>query len=137
MKYVLWVVGGLFALVLAVGVLQFAASERVEVVDLHTIDANGEKVSTRLWVVDYDGHAYLRGDSPSGWFQRLQANEVVKMTRDGETLSYTHQLQNQNIGTINQLMRDKYTWGDQVIEVMIGTREKSNAIELTALHIDR
>lgn len=131
MKYVIWVIGALLALALSIGILQFVASERVEVVDLHTMDANGEEITTRLWVVDHDGHPYLRGDSPSGWFQRLQANDLVKMTRNGETLSYSHQLQNQNIGTINQLMRDKYTWGDQVIEVLVGSREASNAIELT------
>jgi len=32
---------------------------------------------------------------------------------------------------INKLMREKYTWGDQIIEIGVGSRAESNAIELT------
>jgi hypothetical protein len=39
---------------------------------------------------------------------------------------------NENIEMINELMREKYTWGDQVVEIAMGSREHSNAIELTA-----
>jgi hypothetical protein len=40
-------------------------------------------------------------------------------------------VKNENIDTINELMREKYTWGDRVIETAMGSREESNAIELT------
>lgn len=131
MKYVLWIVGILVVLVAAMIGLQMAASERVEVVELITMDENGAPATTRLWVVDHQGSPYLRGESQSGWFQRLQSQELVEMTRNGETLSYRHELQNDQISAINQLMRDKYTWGDEVIEFMVGSREQSNAVKLT------
>jgi hypothetical protein len=63
MKYILWLVGIVLGLALIIGGLQIVASERVEVVQLHTINEAGEEVVTRLWVVDYDEHAYLRGDT--------------------------------------------------------------------------
>jgi hypothetical protein len=131
MKYILWIVGIFLTLILTVAGLQIAASERVEVVELHTIDEAGEEVVTRLWVVDHDGHAYLRGETDSGWFTRLQAADTITLTRGDETGGFTHTLKNENIDTINQLMREKYTWGDQFIEIAMGSRSQSNAIELT------
>ena len=131
MKYILWSVGMLFGLALIIAVLQIAASERVEVVQLHTIKGGGEKVVTRLWVVDYDGHAYLRGDTGSDWFQRLQSSDKFTLIRRDETGEFTHRVKNENIDMINKLMREKYTWGDQIIEIGVGSRAESNAIELT------
>ena len=131
MKYILWSVGMLFGLALIIAVLQIAASERVEVVQLHTIKGGGEKVVTRLWVVDYDGHAYLRGDTGSDWFQRLQSSDKFTLIRGDETGEFTHRVKNENIDMINKLMREKYTWGDQIIEIGVGGRAESNAIELT------
>ena len=70
MKYILWLVGIVLGLALIIGGLQIVASERVEVVPLHTINAADEEVVTRLWVVDYDGHAHLRRDTDSVCFIR-------------------------------------------------------------------
>ena len=131
MKYILWPAGMLFGLALMIAVLQIAASERVEVVQLHTTKGAGEKVVTRLWVVDYDGHAYLRGDTGSDWFQRLQSSDKFTLIRGDETGEFTHRVKNENIDMINTLMREKYTWGDQIIEIGVGSRAESNAIELT------
>lgn len=118
-------------MVLAFGVLQYAASERVEVVELHTLNDGGEQVSTRLWIVDHDGHPYLRGDSGSGWFSRLRAGESVSVTRNGDTGTYSYRIRNENLEAVNRLMREKYTWGDQLVSMFGGDGSQSNAIELT------
>ena len=131
MKYILWLVGIILGLALIIGGLQVVASERVEVVQLHTITEAGEEVVTRLWVVDYNGHAYLRGDNDSECFKRLQSSRKFTLIRGEQTGDFTHRVKNENIDTINQLMREKYTWGDRVIEMAIGGRAESNAIELT------
>ena len=131
MKYILWLVGIVLGLALIIAGLQIAASERVEVVQLHTIKEAGDEVMTRLWIVDYDGHAYLRGDTDSDWFKRLQLSDRFTLIRAGVTGEFTHRVKNENIDIINELMREKYTWGDQVIEIGVGSRAKSNAIELT------
>ncbi len=134
MKIALWTVGVLLALAAAFGALQYAASERVEVVELHTFNEQGEQVTTRLWIVDHDGHPYLRGETGSGWFTRLRASDTTSLTRAGNTLPYSHQVRNENRAAINQLMREKYTWSDQLVSLFSGgDREQSNVIELTSL----
>ena len=131
MKYILWPVGIVLGLTLIIGGLQVIASERVEVVQLHTITEAGEEVVTRLWVVDYNGHAYLRGDNDSEWFKRLQSSARFTLIRGEQAGDFTHTVKNENIDTVNELMREKYTWGDRVIEIAMGSRAESNAIELT------
>lgn len=52
MKILYWSLGGLLLVALLVLGLQIVASERVEVVELHTLDSAGVEATTRLWVVD-------------------------------------------------------------------------------------
>ena len=56
MKIFRWILGSVVGLVVLVFVLQLVASERVEVVELHTLDEQGEEVITRLWIVDHLGY---------------------------------------------------------------------------------
>jgi len=131
MKTVYWLAGILLGLAfILVGIPQIA-SERVEVVDLHTTDVDGEAVNTRLWIVDDGGYQYLRvGADGSGWFSQLQANGEFQVTRNGTTASYTAVLREDKADTINQLMQTKYTWGDSVMATMIGGREGAIPVEL-------
>lgn len=131
MKYVYGILATLVLLVVLVFGLQFLASERVEVVDLHTVDADGVAQTTRLWIVDDGGYQYLRvGASGSGWFSRLQANGNFQMTRNGETQRYVAELRHEKSDRINDLMQAKYTWGDSLIGVLAGSRENSIPVEL-------
>lgn len=135
MKYIYWAVGILVLILVGVFGLQLAASERVEVVELHTMDAEGEAQTTRLWIVDDEGYAYLRsGSDGSGWFTRLQANGEFELTRNGETRRYEAILRHDKSALINQLMQEKYTWGDSVIGAMVGSRENSIPVELHPLN---
>ena len=130
MKYILWGVGILLTLVLAIGIIQTLASERVELVELHTTDEEGEEHTTRLWIVDTDGSAYLRGDDRAGWVNRLKSNNSFRVTRNEVTSSFTFASRPDQVETINTLMREKYTWGDEFIEWMLGGRQDTLAIEL-------
>jgi hypothetical protein len=131
MKKLYWIVGLLFGLVIAVFGLQTAASERVEVVELHTTDTAGEAVTTRLWMVDDENFQYLRvGADGSGWFTRLQDNGEFQLTRNGVTGNYTAVLRPQKSDRINQLMQEKYTWGDSLIALLVGNRDGAIPIEL-------
>ncbi|MCH7671568.1 MAG: hypothetical protein IIB72_05320 [Proteobacteria bacterium] len=131
MKTVYWLAGILLGLAfILVGIPQIA-SERVEVVDLHTTDVGGEAVNTRLWIVDDGGYQYLRvGADGSGWFSRLQANGKFQVTRNDTTASYTAVLREDKADTINQLMQTKYGWGDSVMAAMVGGREGAIPVEL-------
>lgn len=131
MKTIYWLAGILLVLTLILVGLPQIASERVEVVDLHTTDVDGEAVNTRLWIVDDGGYQYLRvGADGSGWFSRLQANGKFQVTRNGTTASYTAVLREDKADTINQLMQTKYTWGDSVMAAMVGGREGAIPVEL-------
>ena len=131
MKTIFWILGIIIGLALAFVGLQLSASERVEVVELHTIDDADEPVTTRLWVVDDEGYQYLRvGGDGSSWFSRLQANGVFQVTRNSDTANYTAVLREDKSNRINELMQEKYTWGDTVIGYMVGSREGSIPVEL-------
>lgn len=124
-------IAGLFVLLFA---LQYLASERVEVVELHAPDETGEIVTTRLWVVDDAGYQYLRvGADGSGWFDRLQASETFELTRGAERGDYRAELRPDKRQQINRLMQEKYTWGDSLIGMLVGSREGSIPVELHPL----
>ena len=133
-KVVYWTLAILLVLIVALFGLQRTASERVEVVELHTTDEAGEPVTTRLWVVDDDGYQYLRVSADgSAWFSRLQANGEFQVTRNNDTAIYTAVLRDDKRDRINQLMQQKYTWGDSAIGYLAGNREGSMPIELHRL----
>ncbi|MCB1671136.1 MAG: hypothetical protein R3F41_12835 [Gammaproteobacteria bacterium] len=131
MKFVAWTLAILLAVAISIVGLQFLASERVEVVELRTSDENGEAVTTRLWIVDDEGYQYLRvGTDGSGWFSRIEANESFQITRNGNTAIYSAVRRPEKSARINQLMQEKYTWGDTLIGYLVGSREGSIPIEL-------
>tara|TARA_B100001142_G_scaffold139390_1_gene140889 strand:+ start:773 stop:1183 length:411 start_codon:yes stop_codon:yes gene_type:complete len=131
MKRFKWFLGSIMGLVALLLVLQTIASERIEVVELHTLDELGEEVTTRLWVVDDDGYQYLRvGATGSDWFARLQVNNEFDVTRNGRRYTYTAKLRGEKSLGINALMQEKYTWGDTFFAIMTGSREGSIPVEL-------
>lgn len=131
MKITAWTLGSLVGIVVLLLIVQTLASERIEVVELHTIDKNGETVITRVWVADHDGYQYLRvGGDGSGWFTRLQANKTVQVTRGDTTKTYETLTRRDKSDLINDLMQKKYTWGDTFFATMFGGREGSIPIEL-------
>ena len=130
-KITAWTLGSLVGLVVLLLIVQTLASERIEVVELHTLDENGETVTTRVWVADHDGYQYLRvGGDGSGWFTRLQASKTVQVTRGDTTKTYETKTRTDKSELINDLMQKKYTWGDTFFATMFGGRVGSIPIEL-------
>lgn len=134
MKILAWILGTFLGPVVLLMVVQTVASERVEVVQLHTVNDAGETFTTRLWIMDHDDHQYLRvGADGSGWFSRVQSNRLVKVTRGKSTKTYTTLPRPDKSQIINELMRKKYTWGDTFFATLFGGREGSIPIELHAV----
>ena len=130
-KIALWVCASILGLMLAFVIVQTLASERVEVVEVFTMDDGGEEVVTRLWVVDHEGYQYLRvGADGSGWFSRLQKKPDIRVGRDDKVLPYRAVPNPEKSEIVNRLMRDKYTWGDAFFATLFGGREGSIPIEL-------
>ncbi len=131
MKYLLWAIGVPIGLVLALLVVQTLASERVEVIDLYTTDESGEIQATRLWIMDDEGYQYLRvGADGSGWFSRILQNGEIDVGRNGITATYTVVQRPDKSERINQMMQEKYTWGDTFFATVLGSREGSIPLEL-------
>ena len=121
----------LVSLIILLYLIQLIASERVEVVELHTLNIEGEEIITRLWIVDNGGYQYLRvGADGSRWFDRLRVAEMVDITRNGRRYSYSWTTRQSKSAQINLLMRDKYGWGDSFIGYLTGGRVGSTPIEL-------
>jgi len=131
MKYVLWAIGVPASLALVFLAVQILASERVEVIDLFTTDELGEMQTTRLWVMDDEGYQYLRvGSDGSGWFDRVLQNGEIKVGRNGTTASYTVVQRADKSERINDMMQEKYTWGDTFFATILGSRDGSIPLEL-------
>ena len=131
MKYVLWAIGVPASLALVFLAVQILASERVEVIDLFTTDELGEMQTTRLWVMDDEGYQYLRvGSDGSGWFDRVLQNGEIKVGRNGTTASYTVVQRADKSERINDMMQEKYTWGDTFFATLLGSRDGSIPLEL-------
>ena len=131
MKYVLWAIGVPASLALVFLAVQTLASERVEVIDLFTTDELGEMQTTRLWVMDDEGYQYLRvGSDGSGWFDRVLQNGEIKVGRNGTTASYTVVQRADKSERINDMMQEKYTWGDTFFATILGSRDGSIPLEL-------
>ena len=131
MKILAWTLSIIVGILVLFAVVQTLASERIEVVELHTVDESGEPVITRLWVMDHEGYQYLRvGADGSGWFSRIQANEQIEVTRGESTKTYRTKTRPDKSEIINELMQEKYTWGDTFFATLFGGREGSIPIEL-------
>lgn len=113
-RFLILIIG---ALLLAVGIV-FAASELSgEVVRLRSFDSEGRAQDTRLWVVDYGNEIYLRGRPDSGWYGRVIVVPEVELERRGEFRRFRAVPSERVRGPINQLMAEKYGFGDQFIAV--------------------
>lgn len=126
--------GAVIGVVVLYLVLVFGASESGEVVQLVTQDAQGDAVTTRLWVVDTDGDMWLRaGDDTSGWYQRLTAHGLdspATLIRGDQTYTITALPEPQRIADINQLMADKYGMGDTLVGILAGSPEAGIAVRV-------
>lgn len=122
-----WLIRGLgafFALIVVYLAFMFGVSERGEVVELITQDANGEQFTTRLWIADLDGAMWLRADSGSGWYQRLvqhNAQRPATLLRGDATYSITSTSYPEMVKTLDTLMASKYGLGGTIVDALGGS----------------
>lgn len=88
---------------------------------LHSQDAAGETLETRLWVVDHRDHAWLRtGNDQNAWLLRVTAKPEIELTRGEATQRYravrieTDDSRNQ----INRLVLEKYGFAEQIVRAL-------------------
>jgi hypothetical protein len=116
MKIVARVCIGFAMVVIAWWIGQMVASESGEVVVLHTQTKSGEQFSTRLWVVDHEGDAWLRAGSANvGWYQRLIALPEIEIHRESDQLAVVANPESEYRDAINRLMAEKYGWREAYV----------------------
>ncbi len=121
---------GLVAFALVLVITEMVASESGEVVVLVTQNEAAERVETRLWVAEYGGNQFLRSSPGSGWYARVQAQEFIRVQRDGVTKRYIATSEPDLLEDINEAMATKYGWADKYISVF-ADRSSAIAIRLT------
>ena len=115
------ILGGLVAVLLLLVGGYFVMAESGEVVVLATRDAAGAH-STRVWVVDDAGFAWLRtGDPASPWLTRLRADPEVAVTRAGERREY-RAVPVEDAATrdrVNALTLEKYGTAEKILRAVM------------------
>jgi hypothetical protein len=121
MKLILRILAVFVGLLGVLFIAQGVASEQGEVVVVTTFDGSGDAHTTRLWVVDAEGRAWLRSGAPgSAWYLRVSENPLVRVDRGAvkTVASATPVVEKRD--EINRLMREKYGWADQFIGALFG-----------------
>lgn len=110
------IAGSLVGLLVLLLGLQMFAAENGEVVLITTRDLTGGEHDTSLWIVESDGHQWLRSGSPkSGWYARLTQTPSLDLRRAGVRAPYNIVVVPAQLPEINRLMHEKYGWADTYV----------------------
>jgi hypothetical protein len=119
----IWI--GLGIVVLAIiavfGSVMIASEVGGEVVTISTEGDAGEPVTTRVWIVDDGGFAWLRaGQAGSGWLSRIEAHPEVEVERGGRTETFRAvPVRDAAVrDRIHERMAEKYGFADRLISGM-------------------
>lgn len=132
MKVVKYAIFGLLGLLVLSQVMMYIASESAEVVVL-SIPLDDDVREVRLWVVDHDGSAYLRGDAQSGWMPPLRSAQMIELERNGQSVSYQPRVATEVRDEINAAMLTKYGWRERYINFLLGDRDSAMPVEMVPL----
>lgn len=119
-------------LVLLLGAMRLSWELR-EVVVLRAQDDAGATQTTRLWVVDVDGAAYVRTGNPNNpWLLRVRAHPDVEVTRGGKTASYRAvPVEDPAIrDRVNAAVLQKYGWLESVLLWTFLVPERATPVRL-------
>ncbi len=111
---------------LIVAVIMAASEFGGELITLRTRDVDGVEHTTSLWVIEREGHAWLRaGDPGSGWLRRLEAVPEVLVERNGKSARFRAVPMPERIDLVNEAMARKYGFANTLIDF---TLDASDAI---------
>jgi hypothetical protein len=103
-----------------------------EVIVLHTENADGTRLESRLWIVDEGGYAWLHGGD-SAWMANLKARPVVEVERGGENRRYrAHPVPGPH-PAIDAALRAKYGLADRWVRFVRPDDETAMPVRLEPL----
>jgi hypothetical protein len=126
------VIGAVAAAAIAFGAVTLAALEGVEVVQLRTVAPDGSVRTTRTWVADDDGAAWIEAaNTDRPFLHDLQTQPEVLMVRKGvvQRLRAVPMPGDEPHRKIRLLLRAKYGWADRWIGLLADT-SRSVAVRL-------
>jgi hypothetical protein len=97
------------------------ATRDVAILEIPDID-NSDRYVT-LWAVEDGSWVWLRAARPDRqWLEWLEKQPRVKLDLGGETRRYTAEILRQPMARqrVDELMREKYPWADQVRVLLLG-----------------
>jgi len=130
-RFSLKLVGALFLVLLLLFALQLGAAESGEVVVIHVPESDGSESSIRVWVVEQDGTLWIRGTpSANGWSARALRAGGLRLERAGQSSEWVvrREQAREVIQRINARFNEKYGWRDDLISLMIGDADRSEAV---------
>lgn len=120
-----WLLTAVPALVCAV-VIGALAVPMGEFVEIWTVDGQGHRYASEVWVVEVDGTEYLRSGWPdSHWLRRLRAHPVAEVERDGQIHRYRAVVVDDPAvrEAVNEAMAAKYGVADRLIRYAVDMNE--------------
>ncbi len=118
MRVLLTVLATVLVILVTAVVAHFAVIELGrEVVALRTRASDGSWQQTRLWVVDYNGDAWLHS-AGKAWERRFEGNPVVELVRHGETRRYRAEPDRTAHPAIDAALRKKYGLADRWVRFL-------------------
>ncbi len=127
-KWILAITGALFGLFALLIAGFFVAAESDEVVVLALPDGSQQ----RLWVVDHNGHAWLRRGDGKGWITRIQDQPTLEVTRAGVSKSFRFELitAGADRDRVNDLTLQKYGLAEQYLRALGLDPKQATAVKL-------
>ncbi len=104
------------------GALRLQWETAGEVVTLRAKDDGGATHETHLWVVDLEGHPWLRtGDPKAAWLERIRRHPDVELLRAGETHRYRAVLVADSAARdqVNAAVAEKYGFADATLRALM------------------
>jgi hypothetical protein len=105
-----------------------------EVATLYTSDGMGERLSSRVWVVDHGHELWIRSLDPmSGWLDHIINHPDVQLERAGAIANFRATPHTGRKTRVNALMAERYGWAEWVL-AKIEDRDDAVPVYLDPVH---
>jgi hypothetical protein len=89
------------------------------------LESGAEKRRTRIWIVDVDGVAYIRGNANGSWVARVRDHAKVRLRRAGEWRSHRAIPVATDATRVHRAMRSKYGFSERLREALRGVESSA------------
>jgi hypothetical protein len=88
--------------------------------EVAVLESGAARQHTRIWVVDIDGVAYIRGNSNGSWVPRVREHPEMRLRRAGSWRSYRAIPVEGDAARVHGAMRAKYGFSERLRDELRG-----------------